>query len=139
MAEETKTTTKQPTQAQKVSELEGKLSSALDQINNMQELLKVVKWQEEDMMRRYQADPTRCISRAKEIVDKNRNPRPSGKRYTWRIDRPAIHKPLFHESDSANERTAIAEWEERLGTKFITARHNSDENDKIELVKDDEA
>lgn len=139
MADETKVTSKQPSQAQKMAELENKLSSAMSTIDNMQELLKVVKWQEEDMMRRYQADPTRCIQAAKEIVDKNRNPPPSGKRYTWRIDRAAIHKPLFIESDSANERTVIAEWEEKLGTKFITTRHNSEDNDKIELVKDAEA
>ena len=136
MAEETKATSKQATQAQKITELESKLSSALSTIGDMQDLLKVVKWQEEDMLRRYKEDPTRCITAAKEIVERNRNPVPTGKQFTWRIDRPSVYKPMLFESDSANERTVIAEWEERLGTQFITNRHYEDDNDKITLVED---
>lgn len=139
MAEETKTAVKQPSQAQRVSELEGIIAEQAKAIEKMQELLKVVEWQGEDMMRRYQQDPVRCIKSAREIAERNLNPKKKGKRYTWRIDRPSVHRPMFFESDSGNERTAIAEWQERIGTKFITNRQRDDENDKIELVSDSEA
>lgn len=139
MTEANKATSKQMTQAQKVTELESKLADAMNMIEKMQDLLKVVEWQGEDIMRRYQQDPVRCIKSAREIAERNLNPKKQGKRYTWRIDRPSVHRPMFFESDSANERTAIAEWQERLGTKFVTNRQRDDDNDKIELVKDAEA